>query len=133
MRRPWLLVVLVLAVGAAGSVVALGAREGNPQFVSAQQSLTPVGALQLERLLLTTSDPRPGFSGRARGAHCTSATASSALGNPWTCVVRYPVLPRVHYAVVVHSDRSIQGSGQPEGGHVGGALLVRGCCVAQTP
>jgi len=133
MRRPWLLVALVLVVGAAGSVVALGAREGSPQFASSQQSLTPVGALQLEHLLLSTSDPRPGFSGRARGAHCTSATASSALGNPWTCVVRYPVLPRVRYAVVVHSDRSIQGSGQPEGGHVGGALIVKGCCVAQTP
>ncbi len=133
MRRPWLLVALILAVGAAGSVVALGAREGNPQFVSAQQSLTPVGASQLQRLLLTTSDPRPGFSGRARGARCTSAKAATALGNPWSCVVRYPVLPRVRYAVVVHSDRSIQGSGQPEGAPVHGALIVKGCCVAQTP
>ncbi len=133
MRRPWLLVALVLLVGAAGSVVALAAREGNPQFVSQQQSLTPVGARQLEHLLLTTSDPRPGFRGRARGARCTSATASSALGNPWICVVHYPVLPGVRYAVVVHSDRSIQGSGQPAGGRVGGALIVRGCCVAQTP
>ena len=125
-----MLVALVLAVGAAGSVVALGAREGNPQFVSAQQSLTPVGASQLQRLLLTTSDPRPGFSGRARGARCTSARANSALGNPWSCVVRYPVLPRVRYAVVVHSDRSIQGSGQPEGAPVHGDLIVKGCCVA---
>ena len=128
-----MLVALILAVGAAGSVVALGAREGNPQFASSQQSLTPVGASQLQRLLLTTSDPRPGFSGRARGARCTSARATSALGNPWSCVVRYPVLPRVRYAVVVHSDRSIQGSGQPEGAPVHGALIVKGCCVAQTP
>ncbi len=125
-----MLVALVLAVGAAGSLVALGAREGNPQFVSAQQSLTSVGASQLQHLLLTTSDPRPGFSGRARGARCTSARATSALGNPWSCVVRYPVLPRVRYAVVVHSDRSIQGSGQPEGAPVHGALIVKGCCVA---
>jgi hypothetical protein len=44
--------------------------------------------------------------------------------------VRYPVLPRVRYAVVVHSDRSIQGSGQPEGAPVKGALTVTGCCVA---
>jgi hypothetical protein len=131
-KRPWTLVALMLAVGLAGALVALKGREGNPAFVSAQQNLTPVASVALERLLLTTSDPRPGFSGRARGAHCGSA-AHTALGNPWTCVVGYVRSPRVRYVVTVHSDRSIQGSGQPEGGHVGGALIVRGCCVAQTP
>jgi hypothetical protein len=130
MKRPWILVALVLAVGAAGSVVALGAREGDPQFTSQQQSLTPVAAVALQRLILTTSDPRPHSAGRARAARCTSPTAGSALGNPWTCVVRYPALPRVRYAVTVHSDRSIQGAGQPEGARVRGYLLVSGCCVA---
>ncbi len=132
MKRPWTLVALVLAVGLAGSVVALKAREGNPAFVSAQQSLTPVAPAALDRLLLSTSDPRPGYSGHARGAHCSSEV-HTALGNPWTCVVAYARPPRVRYVVAVHSDRSIQGSGQPEGGHVGGALVVKGCCVAQMP
>jgi len=128
-KRPWTLVALVLAVGLAGTLVALKGREGNPAFVSAQQSLTPVAPVALERLLLTTSDPRPGFSGHARGARCTSAV-HTALGNPWTCVVGYLRPPRVRYVVTVHSDRSIQGSGQPQGAPLHGALLVRGCCVA---
>jgi hypothetical protein len=132
MRRPWILVALVLAVGLAGTAVALKGREGNPAFVSAQQSLTPVAAVALDRLLLTTSDPRPGFSGRARQVHCAT-NVHTALGNPWTCVVGYPLKPRVRYRVTVHSDRSIQGAGQPEGEPVKGKLLVHGCCVAQTP
>jgi hypothetical protein len=132
LRRPWTLVALVLAVGIAGSLVALNNREGNPAFVSAQQNLTPVAPLALDRLLLSTSDPRPHFNGRAQRAICTTA-APSALGNPWSCLVSYPHPPRVRYRVTVHSDRSIQGSGQPEGKPLRGALIVRGCCVAQTP
>jgi hypothetical protein len=132
MRHPGLLVTLVLAVGVAGTVVALHSREEDAQFVAAQQTLAPVGATQLERLILTTSDPRPGYGrppARARGARCLSATRT-ALGDPWSCVVRYPRLPRVRYRVTVHADRSIYGSGQPEGRPLGGALTVRGCCVA---
>jgi len=132
MRRPWTLVALVLAVGIAGTVVALGGREGNPAFVSAQQNLTPVAAIALDRLLLTTSDPRPGFGGRARSALCATAV-HSALGNPWSCLVSYPRPPKVRYRVTVHSDRSIEGSGQPEGAPLRGVLVVHGCCVAQTP
>jgi hypothetical protein len=128
MRWPGALVVLVLAVGVAGSAVALKSREGNPQFVAQQQDLLPVDAAALERLIVTTSDPRPGYSGRARGARCASA-AGGALRNPWTCVVRYPRLPRVRYRVIVDADRSIQGSGQPEGRPLGGTLSLNGCCV----
>lgn len=130
MRHPGLLVALVLTVGFAGTVVALASREENTEFVSQQQSLTPVGAVQLERLILTTNDPRPGYAGRARRVRCLSGSRS-ALGNPWSCVVSYPRLPRVRYAVRVYADRSISGSGQPEGVHeVKGILTLRGCCVA---
>jgi hypothetical protein len=129
MRFGGLLVGLILLVGLAGSVVALHSREDNTQFVSKQQALTRVGAIQLERLVLTTSDPRPGYGGRARGAHCV-AGAPSALGDPWTCVVRYPRLPRVRYRVTVYGDRSIRGSGQPEGRPLRGVLTIGGCCVA---
>jgi hypothetical protein len=128
MRRPGLLVALILAVGLAGTVIALKSREGDTQLVSQQQGLLPVGATALERLILTTSDPRPGYGGRARDARCLSATAT-ALGNPWICVVRYPRLPRVRYRVTVYADRSIYGSGRPEGAGPGTALTVRGCCV----
>ncbi len=129
MRRPWLLVALILGVGLAGTAVAVKGREGNIQLVSQQQGLLPVGAVALQRLILTTSDPRPGYGGRARDARCTTTTAT-ALGNPWTCVVRYPRLPRVRYQVSVHADRSIYGLGRPEDSSSGVGLTLRGCCVS---
>jgi hypothetical protein len=129
MRYAWLLVASVLALGLAGTAVALHSREANTQFVSQQQALAPVRAFQLERLVLTTSDPRPGYAGRARAAHCFSTTHNT-LGNPWSCAVRYPRLPRVRYRMTVYADRSIFGSGQPEGRALRGVLTVRGCCVS---
>jgi hypothetical protein len=129
MRHGGLLVALILVVGVAGTVLALHSREGNAQFVSQQQALAPVRAVQLQRLILTTSDPRPGYAGRARAVHCASRT-HSALGDPWSCVVSYPRPPRVRYRVTVNADRSIEGSGEPEGQPVKGFLSVRGCCVA---
>jgi hypothetical protein len=129
MRRPGLLVALVLAVGLAGSVIALRSREGNTQFVAQQQQgPLSVTAAALEQLILTTKDPRPRHAGRAREAHCASALAQG-LGNPWTCVVRYPRLPRVRFHVTVHGDRSIYGSAKPEGTAAGATLTVSGCCV----
>jgi hypothetical protein len=129
-RRPAIVVSLLLIVGIGGSVIALKARESNAQFISAQEDLSPVSASALEELISTTKDPRPGYSGRARGAHCTSA-GGGALGNPWTCLVRYQRDPRIRYRVIIHADRSILGSGQPLGKPVAGKLIVQGCCVAE--
>ena len=126
MRRPGLLVALVLAVGLTGTAVALRSREGDAQFVAQQHGLLPVSAAALERLILTTSDPRPGYGGRARDARCVSATAP---GDRWSCVVRYPRLPRIRFRVSVFADRSIYGSGRPEASSRGAGLTVRGCCV----
>jgi hypothetical protein len=133
MRWSWVLVLLVLVTGLAGSVLALRSREDDAQFVAQQQALATVQPSQLAGLIMTTADPRPGFGGRARTASCRSAV-SSALGNPWTCVVRYPRLPRVRYRVTVYADRSIRGFGRPEDRLHGGLpirndLTVRGCCV----
>ncbi len=144
MRRPAWLVGLILAVGVAGTAVALAGREADTQFVVVQQGLTPVRAAQLDRLVATTEDPRPFHHGRARGAQCVSSGAG-ALGNPWSCVVRYPRLPRVRYRVVVRADRSIRGvavlahstrataSGRLVLSSRGGELVVKGCCVAVGP
>lgn len=128
MRRPALLVMLLIAVGLTATLLALRSREGNTQFVAQQQDLLPVSAPALAQLILTTSDPRPHHGGRAVGAHCASAHAGG-LGNPWTCVVRYPRLPRVRFAVEVHANRSISGVGDPEGSSGGTSLSVSGCCV----
>ncbi len=134
MRRPWLLITLMLAVGLAGTALALRSHESNTQFVALQQDLLPVSPAALEQLILTTSDPRPGYGGppaRALDARCATTNAAvTALGNPWTCTVRYPRLPRIDYRVNVYADRSIYGIGRPQGaGARGTALTVRGCCV----
>ncbi|HEY5286933.1 MAG TPA: hypothetical protein VIJ50_07495 [Solirubrobacteraceae bacterium] len=123
---------MILIIGLGASVYALRAREGNPQFVSQQQGLEPVAPGALQRLILTTSDPRPGYAGRARGTRC-STMSHSALGNPWSCVVHYPHGPDVRYRVTVHGDRSIHGIGRSGIGASGGVLTVRGCCVAAGP
>ncbi len=128
MRRSGLLVALLLAVGLAGTAVALRSREGDTLLLAQQQGLSPVSAAALRRLMLTTSDPRPGSGGRAHGARCVSES-HTALGNPWTCTVRYPRLPRIRYQTTVYADRSIHGFGLPEGALRGTALSVRGCCV----
>jgi hypothetical protein len=91
-----MLVVLILAVGIVGAVVALKSHESNAELVLQQQGLAPVGPEALDALLLTTRDSRPGYSGRARAARCTSPS-HSALRNPWTCLVRYPRPPSVRY------------------------------------
>jgi hypothetical protein len=129
MRWTGALVALVLVVGIAGTAMTLRSREGDAQFIARQQDLGPVGAAALERLIVTTSDPRPGYVGRAHSASCSSASTNPP-GDVWTCAVRYPRLPRVRYRVTVYADRSISGSGQPEGRPLGEALTVRGCCVA---
>jgi hypothetical protein len=127
-----MLVALILAVGIAGTVVALKSHESNAEFVLQQQALAPVQPAALDTLLLTSKDSRPGYSGRAQAAHCSSRTRS-ALGNPWTCLVRYPRPPSVRFHVTVHADRSISGFGQPASGPLlNPALTVSGCCV-ETP
>jgi len=131
MRRPWLLIALILAVGIAGTAIALASHEGNTQFAAQQQGLLPVSAGALEQLILTTSDPRPGYGGgRAVDVRCTTPASASALGNPWTCLVRYPRLPRIGYRVVVYADRSIHGVGRPvDTLRYVTPLTVTGCCV----
>ena len=124
-------VALILAVGITASVIALGGREANSEFVAQQRALAPVSAAALQQLIATTSDPRPGYGGRALGARCSTQNAS-ALGSPWTCVVRYPRPPLVRYRVIVDANRSIHGSGVPEGAPLRGALTLSGCCVGSS-
>ncbi len=131
MRRPSALVAVILVVGVAGAILALRSREGNPQFIAQQQAVLPVSASSVQRLLLSTDDPRPRHGGRARGARCTAGGAG-ALGNPWTCAVRYPQPPPIRFRVTVNADRSIEGSGRGEGVRQHEPLTVSGCCV-QTP
>jgi hypothetical protein len=131
MRRPGLVIALVLLVGIAGSIVALASRQGDSQLIAQQQDLVPVSTAALERLMTTTHDPRPTSNhGPGRSAVCTSA-GSGEFRNPWTCTVTYTSGPPVRYAVIVHSDRSITGTSPYRvAGQPAGRFVVNGCCVA---
>jgi hypothetical protein len=128
MRSAWVLVAFVLLTGIAGTVVALRDREGNSQFTAEQRSPGRVSGAGIAGIILTTRDPRPGLTGKVRSANCR-AGSGSPLGNPWSCAVRYPSPPLVHYRVLVRANGSIYGSGQPEGSPVIGDLTLNGCCV----
>jgi hypothetical protein len=131
MRWAGALVALILVVGIVASAIALGGREADSEFVAQQRALEPVRPVALQRLISTTSDPRPGDAGRALGASC-AALGAGALGNPWTCVVRYRRTPLVRYRVTVYPNRSIRGSGESEGRGRRGVLTVSGCCVGSS-
>jgi hypothetical protein len=127
-KRPAALVGLLLAVAIAASAVVLLDHEGSPLFAAQQQNLHPVSASALQRLILTTRDPRPGAGGRALSARCTAA-GTSALGNPWRCVVRYPHPPSLVFALTVRANYSIYGSTRPRRGQAPTPVTVTGCCV----
>jgi hypothetical protein len=130
MRRGALIPALILIVGVIASVEAIRAHESDTAFVASQEKLSPVSASSLEGLLRDTSDPRPAHHGRVRSARC-STSHPSALGNPWSCAVRYSSPPVIRYVVTVRADRSITGRGEPEGAPLEGALILKGCCVAE--
>jgi hypothetical protein len=118
----------ILVVGVIAAVVVLSNRGSNIGTASGTARLATVSAPQLSRLLLTTSDPRPGSSHKhAAAAHC-SALGHTGLRNPWSCHVRYPRSPRfpkplsVDYRIVVTQDGSISGIAP-------GGLTVTGCCI----
>lgn len=79
-------VALILAVGITASVIALGGREANSEFVAQQRALAPVSAAALQQLIATTSDPRPGYGGArwARAAARRMRARSAARGRAWS-------------------------------------------------
>jgi hypothetical protein len=129
MRRPGLVLILpIIVIGIIGTVVAvIGRQSSDTEFVFSQQNLSPVTPAVLERFVASAPDPRPG-NGRRRAlrARC-SAQGTGELRNPWSCTVRYPVGPRVHYRVVIDPTGHVRGINGD------GSLSVSGCCVGYVP
>ena len=116
---------MVLAlVGCGAGAVALAVRPSDTQFLYAQQAAAPVNAAQLDQILATAQDPRPGHPReRATAVRCTSSVRGGGLGNPWSCTVRYPTAPAVAYLVTITADGHVSGATRD------GSLAVSGCCV----
>jgi hypothetical protein len=120
--RPRETVVLasVLAAGLAGTVVALGSRNADSQFIEAQRHPPNLRAADVERVVRTAPDPMIG-TGSGVAATCKSS-GSGALGNPWSCVVRYRSGRRARLTVRVNED------GTYSGRYAGGGA-ASGCCI----
>ena len=109
-----------VTAGLAGSVVALGSRGADNQFLQDQRNPPNLRAADVERVVRTAPDPAVG-TGSGVAATCKSG-GSGPLGNPWSCIVRYKSGRRVRIAVRVGQD------GYYDGRYAGGGA-ASGCCI----
>jgi hypothetical protein len=118
------LVVIGSAVtaGLAGTAVALGSRGADEQFLQNQRHPPSIRAAEVERVVRTAPDPQSG-KGSGTAATCSSR-GSGPLGNPWSCLVRYPSGKRYRLAVRVQQDGYYDGRFVA----VKGAAAT-GCCI----
>ena len=110
----------VLGAGLAGTVVALGSRATDDQFLADQINPPNLRAVDVERVVQSAPDPQIG-TGRGSGATCT-AGSESPLGNPWSCVVHYKSGRSVRIRVRVLNDGTYRGRYADGGG-------ATGCCI----
>lgn len=109
-----------VVAGLAGSAVALGSRAADTQFLNDQRNPPNLRPRDVERVVRTAPDPATG-KGSGVVADCRRQ-GSGPLGNPWSCVVRFPSGKRVRVAVRVENDGSYTGRYRGGGG-------VEGCCI----
>jgi hypothetical protein len=107
---PLLLFGPTIAVGIVACVVAIGARNGDPQFVSAQQHPVSIEPAVLGAAVALAREPLPNDNGRpARSARCRAGSANGPLHNPWSCAVLYPSGRTVHYVIRVRLSGDFHG------------------------
>lgn len=111
----------VVLAGVGGTAVTLANRSADAQFLQDQRHPPRLQPGAVEQVVVSAPDPATG-KGRGVDANCTSR-GSGTLGNPWTCVVRYPSGKRVRLRVQITSD------GFYEGRYAGGGGVATGCCL----
>lgn len=121
-KRELAVLVAALVTGLAGAVVGLGARNGDAQFLHDQLQPPNLRAVDVERVVQTAPDPRTG-SGEGDAATCKRG-ADTPLGNPWSCVIRYPSGRRARLGVRVLADGSYEGRFRDVAG-----AGASGCCI----
>jgi hypothetical protein len=120
--RELVVVGAAVTAGLAGTAVALGSRGADAQFLQDQRHPPNLRPADVERVVRTAPDPATG-KGRGVAATC-KRRGSGQLGNPWSCVVRFPSGKRYRLNVRVQQD------GYYDGAYVGvkGAAAT-GCCI----
>jgi hypothetical protein len=124
MSRGLLVVVPLVAIGAPATVVALGARESDPQFVLRQEHPQTIEPRQVGRLLQKAPEPvAHGKGGAAVGGTCKPGKRDGDRRNPWRCRVRYESGRRITYRVTIDPKGAIDAADRT------GAYTVQGCCL----
>lgn len=113
---------VTVVAGLAGTAVALGGRGADDQFLQEQRNPPNLRPADVARVVKTAPDPATG-KGTGLAATC-SKRGKGPLGNPWSCVVRYPGGKRVSIAVRVGADGYYTGRYAVAGGG-----RASGCCI----
>ena len=112
----------VLTAGVVGALVSLGGRGADAQLLQDQRHPPDLRAAAVERVVRSAPDPQSG-KGSGNAATC-ARRGSGPLGNPWSCVVRFPSGKRARLRVVVQPD------GSYEGRYIGvRGAAASGCCI----
>jgi hypothetical protein len=123
MRRGFLILLPLLAIGVVAGLSAIGAREGDAAFVYYQQHPRIVLPRQFELVLQKTQEPLPSGPGQpATAATCRPGTKGPKR-NPWSCTVTYGSGNKTTYSL------EIQASGDFKGVDPTGTRIVTGCCL----
>jgi hypothetical protein len=122
-RRALLVILPVAVVGVIGAIVAIGARETDPNFVFRQQHAATIEPRQVERLVMRAREPVPGNNKTAAVDGTCTPGKQGERRNPWTCVIKYGSGRVVSYQVTIAPDGSLRGS------DAFAERLVSGCCV----
>ena len=119
--REFVIVGAALTAGFAGSAVALAHRGGDEQFLQDELHPANLQAAAVARVVKSAPDPHTG-NGSGMSATCTRK-GGGVLGNPWSCVVRYPSGKIVPLSVEVNPDGSYTGF------YRGFNAQASGCCI----
>jgi hypothetical protein len=109
-----------VCAGLAGTIVVLGDRGADAQFLQDQRHPPSLRGVDVARVVRTAPDPRTG-KGAGLSATCSRGSRTE-LGNPWSCVVTYPGGHTVQLGVRVRQDGTYVAS-------YGGGGGATGCCI----
>lgn len=123
LRGPEVAVVLSICIVAlVGALVGLNARGADDQFLLRQENPSKLSADAVEKLMLSSPDPRPPHSRSGTRSRCTPE-GERDLRNPWRCTVQYRSGSVARYRVRINADGSYVAQ------YSTGTARARGCCL----
>ena len=119
-RRDVAVVGATVVAGLTGTLVALGGRNADVEFLADQRNPPDLRPAEVERVVRTAPDPLIG-TGEGESARCVR-TGRTPIGNPWRCTIAYGSGREARIVVRVEADGSYRGRYAGGGG-------ASGCCI----